>query len=342
MKHGINVIAPFSEPTGYGNLSCEVAYGLSLLGHDTRTIDAFWSVIRENEYNLVSKTPDMDYIDLYIMSPFDMKMRANASVMTMFEVSKAPLKWVKFVNKFAKVLTTSDFCKRGFLEAGIESQCYNVGNIVDLNLWKRCEKSKSHLFTFLYSGSFLKRKGLDTTLRAFKKFHDTNPNSRLVLKINPLDNPVPEDEIREAILKLKEGVEIIYGVSKRETLVELYSSADVILYLPRCDTIPKIVLEAGACRTPAITAAHSGITELANDQNSFLVKKFTEVPSEEVYEGVGSWYVADVDSVVEQMQYAFDNPSEIKSRGNKIRQDVEPFSLENTTKRISEVLFNDS
>lgn len=67
-------------------------------------------------------------------------------------------------------------------------------------------------------------------------------------------------------------------ITNELNLVELYSSADVLLYPTQADNLPLVVLESMACGTPVIASNLGGIPEIIqHGDNGFLIDNYKDV-----------------------------------------------------------------
>jgi glycosyltransferase involved in cell wall biosynthesis len=67
-------------------------------------------------------------------------------------------------------------------------------------------------------------------------------------------------------------------ITNELNLVELYSSADVLLYPTQADNLPLVVLESMSCGTPVIASNLGGIPEIIqHGDNGFLIDNYKDV-----------------------------------------------------------------
>ena len=141
-------------------------------------------------------------------------------------------------------------------------------------------------FQFLQACRLIEKKGVEVTLKAYAKFFQRWPNSRLVVAGDgPLRKPLEQLAVQ---LGVGDRVEFA-GFLTQEQLLELYYQSHVFIHPSETTSagdnegIPNSLLEAMATGLCGITTRHGGIPEaIENLQNGILVK-------ERDFEGVYAW-----------------------------------------------------
>jgi len=155
------------------------------------------------------------------------------------------------------VIFQSDFARRiverSFGPPGCEHRV--IPNGVDLNLFtseERTDGGKSVL-TIACASVWRPHKRLSATVRAFLRFHERRPESRLIV-IGPTDRAgetLPEHPV----------VEYAGALSHEETASRL-READLFVHLAWLDCCPNVVIEAQAMGLPVICASGGGTKEI--------------------------------------------------------------------------------
>lgn len=134
-----------------------------------------------------------------------------------------------------------------------------------------------NVFTFLYVGRIVGDKGINELCNAFKKVHNQNPDSRLMLvgayeeKLDPI-----KLETKALIEDIKSGIETV-GSKSGEELLAYYASADCFVMPSYREGFPNTVLEAGAMGLPCIVTDINGSREIIREgENGMIVPPHDE------------------------------------------------------------------
>lgn len=133
-------------------------------------------------------------------------------------------------------------------------------------------REKQSLFTFSYAGRIIKQKGIENVLEAYSKLQTEYPNMQLLIA-----GEGNQKEELEKKYKENKSIHFLGRIEKKEVL-NLLAKSDVFLYPPIWpEGLPSSILEAGLLKTPVITTAQGGITEIIEDRsNGILVKEDSE------------------------------------------------------------------
>ena len=164
--------------------------------------------------------------------------------------------------------------------------------LVGVSRWMESQLLNSRLkdvgkITYIYNGFdfniFRSVKNKKNELGLQDKFVILGPASKWLLPIN-LETlnyfiaSMPDNAVlllfgyEDEKINLPDNVRM-YGYTKnREELVELYSSADVMVNCSREDTLPSINVESQACGTPIVTYNATGMKETVDESSGFSVE----------------------------------------------------------------------
>jgi glycogen(starch) synthase len=110
----------------------------------------------------------------------------------------------------------------------------------------------------LFDGSQFERKGGDILLEAFEAVRHVVPDATLIVVGTILNKPI-------------DGVVNPGPIRDRDTLRELFLSADLVLAPTRCDPFPGFVIEAMNYGVPCIVSRVNGLSELIEQKRAGAV-----------------------------------------------------------------------
>ncbi len=110
-----------------------------------------------------------------------------------------------------------------------------------------------------YAGRLAPEKRLNELLHAFARFHENHPEAKLVIA----GDGEEKERLRLLAEKLCLPVRWLPFLNDRDELARHYSAADVLAHPGANETYGLSVLEAGACGTPSLIFAGSGLEESA-------------------------------------------------------------------------------
>ncbi len=174
---------------------------------------------------------------------------------------------VKLLRQYTGILAISDFLAEDFLANGFRAeQVHLLPNSVDTDLFHPVQTNAEKLkirekyqlppgsTILLFVGSLIHRKGFDTLVQAFIDACQQNPDLFL-LAVGPSrtsENPSIDEGFVQRLAQeiaanqLNRKVRITGLIQDRQTLAELYRSADLFVFPSRNEGLPGVLLEAMA------------------------------------------------------------------------------------------------
>jgi glycosyltransferase involved in cell wall biosynthesis len=254
---------------------------------------------------------------------------------TMFESTKIPDEWSKYLKLADKIIVPSTFCQTAFKRAGFDSEVVPLG--YDHNAFTYQEKVRSggEPFTFLHYDAFNTRKGWDILFRAFNEEFTEKDNVKLILKTIKTDLPFP-------IMKSQyPNIDVIKESYPKTKLVELIANSDCFVFPSRGEGFGLTPLENLAVGTPSIIPNGSGMAEYFN-KKYFLEVKIKELRPA-MYENftssdTGEMIEVDVDDLKKVMRYAYENRDKLVKMGRDGAKWVRKhYSIEQTASKLSTI-----
>ncbi len=196
------------------------------------------------------------------------------------------LRYCKTLNNILMRSDVTPIFVSNFMHSNVEKHlCRKIDNWkllyygTDCDFFTRIEnKIDKNPFIFLQISSFVEKKGHEFTVRAFKKFVETNPYTNCKMIFGG------DGFLREQISNLVQELDIqrfieFKGIVNRQEAKNLMENAHCFLHhsvtsypIGDMEGIPNALMEAMSMQLPVISTFHSGIPELVEDgKHGFLV-----------------------------------------------------------------------
>lgn len=130
--------------------------------------------------------------------------------------------------------------------------------------------AKNEAFSVISIGHLIERKGFDITIRAFSKFVDIYPDSKLTI----VGEGILKQELLALVIELglQNNVEFV-GIIHNEKLPEVYSRHHVFMLASRLETFGVVYAEAAACGLPIIATDCGGPRDIVTEHNGIMIPK---------------------------------------------------------------------
>ena len=205
-------------------------------------------------------------------------------------------RYLPLISKLAETfIVKSDFQKNELIKHGIKGEkvalVYGGIDIEKIPFrFRKIDKSNLKLISV---GRFVEKKGFDTILEFFEKWHTKNPNSSLTLiGQGNLDKEISSFINRAGI----SGNVTIKPFMRHDLYIEELHKHDIFILPSRLSSagdhegIPNVLKEAMTTGMPVISTRHGGIPELIKDEETgFLVNE------------------RDASGIIERMKWILDN-----------------------------------
>jgi glycosyltransferase involved in cell wall biosynthesis len=240
-----------------------------------------------------------------------------------FETFDPPEHWVKILNTNDAVIVPSKFNEKVFRHAGVVKPIFHIPHCIDTTLYNdKTVFGKEHSeFTFLFFGTWKKRKGWPQLIEAWFKEFDKSDNVRLVLKTDRITMSQRDiEEIKRSLGLKKDFAPISYEtrVLNEEAIPALIKKADCLI----CPTLGEGFglpgLQAMALQVPVIITNYSGCQDYANEQTATLIEPSGFIALNELDKipqfNNKKWAHITATSVAKSMRYAVENKEAIKNK----------------------------
>jgi glycosyltransferase involved in cell wall biosynthesis/peptidoglycan/xylan/chitin deacetylase (PgdA/CDA1 family) len=185
---------------------------------------------------------------------------------------------LQVLNKADAVVAVSQHLKNKLIELGVAADkvqvvCRGVDEAIfhpgDRALARQKLGIPIDQRVLLWVGRMVPVKGLDVLLTACGRLHSQGTHFQLFLIGDGPLRGVLAAQCQE--LGLGDSVKFV-GPLEHSRLADWYRAADVTVLPSRSEGVPNVLRESLACGTPFVASRVGGIPEIANDQNSRLVR----------------------------------------------------------------------
>ncbi|TFG12621.1 glycosyltransferase family 1 protein [Candidatus Thorarchaeota archaeon] len=188
----------------------------------------------------------------------------SSTYTTLFEIAwKAS---IFAARKYDQIILVDPSQKPYFTRLGVpDEQLSVITNGVNINLFKPGKLKENNKLDFVYVGRLSYDKGVHILLKAFQKYHQENPDSRLTL--------IGDGMVKHQIRKYNENESIRWlGVVNHHHLPQILSAMDVFVIPQNIGGLGLSVMEAMSCGLPVITTAIGETAKLLGPEEGILVE----------------------------------------------------------------------
>lgn len=251
------------------------------------------------------------------------------------EVNGIPKDWVQCFNEMDEVWATSEFAKKAFVDSGVHTPVYNIGEGVDPNYFHPAIDPFPNLpkekFRFLSNFAWGRRKGFDVLFEAFRKEFSDKEDVCLMLKVLPsYAGHGIQDELKLVYERKDSAPVYVYDTEfKKWELGRLYNSAHAFVWPSRGEGFGLPALEAIASGLPIIASNHSAhlefLTKDGEPRPGVLLLDGKITPYEKgdsmYYHGF-NWFEPSVDHLRQLMRVIYNNYEKYRSMALKTSEDI--------------------
>jgi glycosyltransferase involved in cell wall biosynthesis len=217
-----------------------------------------------------------------------------------------------------KIIVLSKFAKQTFIDAGVPADKVSIIRLgVDTEFFSyRPLPETKHGIRFLFAGSATYWKGVDILFEAFDQIGDATSTLRFIGVKTPLLN---------GLLRSSRGATAT-GPIPRQSLIEEYAAAHILVLPSRFDGFGMVVSEAMSIGRPVIVSDHVGASDLVKTEGSD--KSGWIVPAD------------DAGALAEAMRDAIARREELSTYGRSARRAIESNSWKEYSHSIDHFYFD--
>lgn len=283
---------------------------------------------------MMQKTLQPDAIQIYHCIP-EMQKRVNQRSATVgfatFETFDPPEHWIHILNQNDAVICPSLFNVQVFKQAGITAPIHYVPHSVNTNLFNPAVKTeKSDKFTFLFLGTWKRRKGWPELFEAWFRTFSASDNVEMLIKTDRLS--LSQKNIAELKTQLgfdgKDTAPIKWEtrVLNELELPLLFARADCLISPSLGEGFGLPGLQAMAMGIPVAITNYSGPTEYATEATATLIEPNKHIVCSDMDTipqfRNKKWANVTADGVSQAMQYVVQNVDTVKEKAINAVDDI--------------------
>ncbi len=226
--------------------------------------------------------------------------------------------WSKIISKHSdKIICVSDAVFRGLPHAKNKIVIYDAlpaSESLSIKKWKP--------FTFLNVSNYVKGKGQNYVIEAYKLAYDKLMDSRLVMvggDMGQRKNKIYKNQLIERVISYGLEHNVVFQDFTNDTR-NLYQAAEVVLNFSESESFSMVCLESLLNGTPVIGTRCGGPEEIIEDGiNGILVEN------------------RNIDDMAHAMVTIYQNEELRNSMSQKTKHTAGKFSIENSTKKLTHI-----
>jgi glycosyltransferase involved in cell wall biosynthesis len=266
-----------------------------------------------------------------------------------FETRDVPDEWISQLNKNDAVICPSNFNVKAFAAAGVNSHIAHIPHVINTARFNpQVQKSRKYdKFTFLYFGSWKRRKGWRELFEAYFREFTAKDDVQLLIKTDRLaeSNKAINDIRKKMGLTEKDTAPILYEtrVLNELELPCFIKSVDCLVSPTYGEGFGLPGLQCMAVGVPIIITDYSGCQEYATDDTATLLKPdgfilYNEMDNIPQFANK-LWANVSVDAVRRAMRSAINEADKVKQKAATGAQYVaENFNYQTAVDRFSKLM----
>lgn len=272
------------------------------------------------------------------------KLKKNIGF-AVFETFDPPSEWIKILNENDAIIVPSEFNYKVFGHSKIDKPIFYIPHCIDIDVYHENVQpmKKFDKFTFLFIGTWKRRKGYQSLIEAWCSEFTQEDNVQLVIKTDKVK--IAEEYVSRYKQKLnKKGLADIlfeYKVFEEEKIPSFLKSFDALIAPSMGEGFYIPGLQCMALKIPVIITDFSGSQDYATSETATLIKPEGFVQLEDM-DGIPQfrrkkWAFITTESIKQSMRYVLNNKIDIEQ---KILAGYEKVRKEFNYQNISEKFTN--
>jgi glycosyltransferase involved in cell wall biosynthesis len=281
---------------------------------------AFFKTIQYSDFEFLKTQKQYPVVQAlqHDLSEYMGTLSGSVKIGICFSDRKIPKELVKNAKSFNHIVAGSKWSQNLLKEQGVDSVVIYQG--IDPKLFNISRKEKN-LFKddfVVFSGcKFEQRKGQDVFIKAYKIFQDKYPETRLITSwYNPYTKDTGENILVQNGIDMRRAT--CLPLVLNACLPAVYQNTDVGVFPSRCEAGTNLVMtEYMACGKPVIATIGTGQGDLVDETTGFIIKSSGGCNLYENNECVSVWEEPCVESILQNLEFVYANPSKVKKIAKK-------------------------
>lgn len=284
---------------------------------------------------LTKKTPNQKAIQIYHCIP-TMQMRFPRTDRSLgfatYETYDPPKEWITLLNRLDGVICPSLFNYDIFAHSGVKRPLFHVPHCINTKVWNDSviPLNKFEKFTFLFAGSWKKRKGWPELIEAYFREFNEKDKVQLLIKTDKTETAIQDIEKIKVSLDLKKDYPTVLferRVFDDVYLPSFYKSADCLVMPSLGEGFGLPALQCMSIKVPVIVTNFSGCKDYASDERCTMI----EPSGFMMHSGMDNivqfsnrkWPRITIQSIQEAMRRVLNNKDEINFKTDKAYEYVQ-------------------
>ncbi len=280
--------------------------------------------------SLMRKPERLDAIQVYhCIPPLQVRVRrlAKSIGFATFETFEPPAAWIPTLNKCSAVICPSKFNEMIFKHAGVTVPVHHLPHCIDTEMYHPHVQAEPVVpsnddFTFMFFGSWVKRKGWENLLEAYWQEFSSHDGVKLVMKTTREARQQREMKaLREKLgLMGKDCAPIFseYRVFDELRLPSLLKSADCLVFPTWGEGFGLPPLQCMALGVPVVATNFSGCQDYLNDNTGTLLEPDGFVMHQHLDHihqfNDRKWAYVSVQTIRRAMRYVVENVDKVRRK----------------------------
>lgn len=321
----------FMNQTGYGQAAMDYVFALDQSGkYDVRlnilhsiTDQPFSKESLKKIKSLASKPIDSNAIQIFHSIP-TMQRRVNKRLkktigFATFESFSPPNSWISILNMNDAAICPSQFNEKIFKNSKLNRPTFHIPHCIDFNKWHPDVSPMYNYdkFSFLFVGTWRRRKGWDILLEAWLKAFDASDNVQLVIKTDKIEKA--QSDVNVYLKKSKKvSAPILFekNIIKEDLMPSFYKSFNCLVSPNLGEGFGLTPVQAMSVDVPVIVTNFSGCKDYATKDRCILLnpKGFLHRDNmDNIHQfSQQKWPRITIESISDSMKYCVDNYSSVQ------------------------------
>lgn len=321
--------------TGYGQQNCQFIAGFRQAGIH---VSAFATGLADKPEPLPDfvkdcLVPSPQPYPVFLVQPPTYRPESkviNRVWFIVWESTKLDPRWIKNIDQSTAIVTASDWNANCLSACGVESPIYRIP-LFTLPGYEYRPYVESGKYVYGCSGHLngqAGRKNLFVAVQAFREAFPGNTDVELRIKVGEYDYVEVPDDPRIKVTK---------GHLSAEEMQKWYAGLDVFVHPSKSEGWGFQPLQAMATGRPVIACKYGGVAEYF-DGNVGLETRYSYELAHDMYQDQGHWANPALDSLSENMVYAYAHRDEMARLGQNGSERSKKFTLKRTMDQLIPVL----